>query len=170
MGWLVLKNPRLTPYFISQIISDENWEAWERFQRTTSTVIPVTAILFYRVHSVDTPVKTERERTGLPAFKARKRDIEALKLLPEKFTLGGLKQGTSREGDPLVKGQPRSPVGWLFEGDGLLSPSPWASNNFVPRAFTIIALLLGGIFLVEILRAVIRAGFRSFNSSRRSRS
>lgn len=165
MGWLAVKGYGIPHRFINLMISDENWDAWEQFQRSSAAMIPVVPITFYKVFSVKIPMELQRERTALPPTQRRPRNLSGLNLLVS--TMPPRHRGTIPQAkDPISSGTPWSPVSWLFEGDGLFSPEPWAMNNFIPRAITIVLLLLGGIAFIELTRVVVRLGVRAFASHR----
>jgi hypothetical protein len=166
MGWAVTKGFGRPDRYIHQIIIDENWEAWERFQKSTGAVIPMVPVFFYKVFSLATPVQSEREKTGLPPLKVTPRNISALNLMSERLT-GRTQVSGGREVDPMKVGAPWSPATWLFSGDGLFSPQPWEAKNFIPRVITIMLFVLGGVILVEFIRFLVRVGSKSLGGGRR---
>lgn len=166
MGWLAIKGYGRPHRFINRVIADENWDVWVQFQRSPVALIPVVPIIFYKIYSVKLPMEIERGEVGPPPPKRRTRDLTGLNLLVSVMP-PNRRDIIPRAKDPLNEGSPWTPVSWLFEGDGLFSPEPWAAENFIPRAIAIMILVLGGIAIIEVMRIVVRLGVRVIVSGRR---
>lgn len=168
MGWYLNKAYSFPERHLHQIISEENWQDWVRFQHSNEVMIPVSSVMMYKVHYLESALQHEREKTALPPLRVSRRNISSLKLIsrqlaPQRWI------SADRERDPIEVDRPWSPVSWLFEQDGLFSPDPWAASNLLPRIITIVGLVLGGIIAVEFLRLLVRTGARMMKGRRRKR-
>lgn len=140
--------------FWHMVISDENWEAWRSFQRESTTIIPVTSIAFYRVHTREAaqfkpppPIAADRLAEGVVWTKA--------------VVYGG-GDATAPEARPGSQQEVGgwNPLQWLFSstGTGLSPGREWDWSRFWERAATAGGLVLLLLLGVEVLRAVFSLG------------
>lgn len=143
------------------IILDESWEEWLRFQRTARTKVPLFALKRLLVGA------SRYEYSGTYGGEL----TNTIMIIDDNpINLGFLLKGASptdrrvdsvrTKRDAMEYEQSFNPFGWIMEGQGLLSGVPWSWANFIPRLLTIAGLIVFGFLFTEFLHLIYRLGVR----------
>lgn len=154
-----------------EMIRDENRTTLEFYTASRETIIPLASVQLYIVHAVrvsqikrgkveqaqidETPAQPTWFVKYLPSELPSIADMDKFAKLLERHPL------------PELKGF--RPVDWLFEQEGLFSGRPWSWENFLPRLATVAAFVLGGLFAVEVLHALLALGRRAMGGGGREK-
>ncbi|MCB2189592.1 MAG: hypothetical protein KQJ78_24505 [Deltaproteobacteria bacterium] len=153
-----------------ELLREENLGRWREFQGGAATVIPVTAIRIFRLSDEPFTALAASQRLAEQRYSLSPRSSSPTAAQWHVPILGMDTAGEVEFQGNMYERGPWNPLtGWLFYGDGLFSAREWSWENFLPRALTIVGLLLGGLMMVEFLRVVLLTGLRFTRGGRRRR-
>ena len=170
MGWEIYLNIDETAGLASEMIRDEHWLELVKFERNSSTILPVlSAQLFmtygeFAHHRIKrTRGENERSRvTTVAKLPAPGIPVLMSLLFPgyvKGEAIGLLERDTSQRGRKPRQGY--NLLNWLFEDEGVFSGEEWDWENFLPRLLSVVALVVAGLFLIEFLRFLVMLGMRA---------
>ena len=145
-------------FFYYSLLRDETWSDWQNFVRSGTTVIPLGSArqVLFMVHAGYMEKRPLSRTSTLP--KRKEAYLAAMRYLayqPPPRRLGFLR---------LDKPEPKRSRWNLFsvltEEEGVFSGRPWSWDNFLPRLFTVVVMLVGGLLGVEVLRFILTFGRR----------
>ena len=141
---------------IQELIADENWEAWQTFQSTTATVIPVASAQLYIIYSAELS-RTKRPKVQVSSHMAKEpKVVRTFRLAEIQTMLGQLQKEYGKRGNVTWK-----PLSWLFDEEGVFSGREWTLDNFMPRLLTIAGVVVGLLVFVEFLHLLAALGMRT---------
>ena len=148
--------PQELDLFIQELIADENWEDWQRFQASTATVIPVASAQLYIIYSEEY-ARSKRPKVQMREHLPKEPKVVRRQIwVREGANVGLLQRGETKRGRVAWK-----PLSWLFEDEGIFSGREWTWDNFIPRLLTITGLVFGLLMIVEFLHLLAALGIRT---------
>ncbi|MCB2228381.1 MAG: hypothetical protein KQH53_17005 [Desulfarculaceae bacterium] len=180
LGWDLYIDLDEFPLITAELVRDEAWLKLVKFERDTSTILPVLSaqlFLTYRDISIK-QVQRIREAvyqkmSRISPHKLPDPGIPVLLRLmfpgqAKGDVIGLLEKEARRRG--INRNQYGNLLSWLFEEEGLFSGNEWDWENFLPRLLSVVALVVAGLFLIEFLRFLANLGMRAVgNMDKRKR-
>jgi hypothetical protein len=154
-----------------EMIRDENRSTLDLYTASRETTIPLASAQLYIVHAVRVSQIKRGKVEEVAPLEAPPPPAWLVKQLPTELpSIADIdKFAKLLERHPLPEFKGVRPVDWLFEQDGLFSGRPWSWENFLPRLATVAVIVLGGLFAVEALHALLSLGRRAMGNGGRGK-
>ncbi len=172
MGWEIYRKLDEVPLLTAEMIRDEHWLKVIKFERDTSTILPLLSAQLYIQYRNVAHSRVRRE----PSMEGRSRVTSSGGKLPDPGIplLLRLLFPTSVKGEAIGllerESRRRTPhrryglLNWLFEEQGVFSGEAWDWENFLPRLLSVVALVVVGLLIIEFLRFLVLLGMRAVGS------